>query len=77
MAVVWLLFLRRKMVCRGLMSGLKAYDVHLIQVCGWCKCVRLLCVDAISGLWRTCLRFEYMRSTWPTAGKYGNYRGFL
>ena len=77
MAVVWLLFLRRKMVCRGLMSGLKAYDVHLIQVCFCYECVRLLSVSAMSGMWRTCLRFGYMLSTWPIAGKYGNYRGFL
>ena len=47
MAVVWLLFLRRKMVCRGLMPGLKAYAFHLIQVCFCYECVRLLCVGAM------------------------------
>ena len=77
MAVVWMVFLRRKMVCRGLMSGLKAYVFHLIQVCGGCECVCLLSVGAMSGLWRCYLRFGNMARTWTDAGKYGNYRGFM
>ena len=63
MAVVWLLFLRRKMVCCGLMSGLKAYVFHLIQVYFCCECVRLLSEGAISGLWRCFLRFGYIAHT--------------
>ena len=63
-------------MCGGSAAGVFAYDVHVIQVCGWCKCVRLLCVGAMSGLCWTFLRFGYMSSTWPTAGKYGNYGGF-
>ena len=64
-------------MCRGLMQGLKAYVLHLIQVCACYECVRLLSEGAISGLCWWCLRFGYMLSTWPTAGKYGNYRRFL
>ena len=68
--------LRRKIMCCGAISGLLAYVVHLIQVCGWCKCVRLLSVAAMSGLWRTFVRFGYMAHTWADARKYGNYGGF-
>ena len=64
-------------MCGGCAAGVFAYAVHLIQVCACYECVRLLCVGAMLWLWRTLLRFGYMSSTWPTAGKYGNYRGFI
>lgn len=48
------------MVCGGAISGLFAYMVHLIQVCGWCKCVRLLSEGAMFWLWRWFVRFGYM-----------------
>ena len=35
-------------MCRGLMPGLKEYDVHVIRMCGWCECVRLLSVTGMS-----------------------------
>ena len=65
------------MVCRGLMSGLNAYVFHTFQVCGWCKCVRLLSVSAMSGLCWCFLRFQYMAQTWTVIGKYGNYGGVM
>lgn len=39
-------------MCGGAISGPIAYVVHVIQVDGWCKCVRLLSEGAMSGLWR-------------------------
>ena len=60
----------------GCAAGVFAYVFHLIQVCGWCDCVRLLSVGAMSGLCRYFLRFGYMAHTWTIARKYGNYRGF-
>ena len=63
-------------MCGGCAAGVFAYDVHLIQVCGWCKCVRLLSEGVISGLWWCFLRFEYMDYTWTMVREYGNYGGF-
>ena len=67
--------LRRKIICSGAISGLFAYVVHLIRVCGGCKCVCLLFVGAMFWLWRAFLRFGYMAHTWADARKYGNYGG--
>ena len=68
--------LRRKIMCPGAISGLFAYVVHPILIDAWCKCVRLLSVAAISGLWRNFVRFGYIGHTWTDARKYGNYGGF-
>ena len=67
--------LRRKIICTGAMVGLKAYVVHVIQVCGGFMCVRLLSVGAMSGLWQTFVRFGYMAHSPTDTRKYGNYRG--
>ena len=67
--------LRRKIMCSGTISGVFAYVVHVIQVCGWCKCVRLLSEGAIFWLWRWFVRFGYMAHTPTDARKYGIYRG--
>lgn len=67
--------LRRKIMCSGAISGLFAYVVHVIRVCGWCKCVRLLSVGAMFWLWRTFVKFGYMAHTWADARKYSNYGG--
>ena len=67
--------LRRKIICSGAMVGLKAYVFHLIQVCSWCKYVRLLSDAAMFWLWRSFVRFGYMAHSPTNARKYGNYRG--
>ena len=67
--------LRRKIICSGAIVGLKAYVFHLIQVCSWCKCVRLLSEGAMFWLWRWFVRFVYMAHSPTDARKYGNYRG--
>ncbi len=66
---------RRKNMCGGCAAGVFAYDVHLIQVCGWCKRVRLLSEGAMFWLWRWFVRFGYMAHPWADARKYGNYGG--
>ena len=40
---------RRKMVCGGLMPGMKAYDIHLYLVCAWSVSVRS---TSVAGVWR-------------------------
>ena len=50
-------------MCGGSAAGVFAYAFHLIQVCFFYECVRLLSVTAISGLWRCFLRFGYMAHT--------------
>lgn len=67
--------LRRKIMCSGAISGLFAYVVHVIRVCGWCKCVRLLSEGAIFWLWRWFVRFGYIAHSPTDALKYGYYRG--
>ncbi len=67
--------LRRKIICTGAMVGLKAYVVHVIQVCGGFMCVCLLSVGAMLWLWRTFVRFGYMAHAWTDRRKYGNYGG--
>ena len=62
-------------MCSGLMPGVFAYVVHPILIDAWCKCVRLLSVAAISGLWRSFVRFGYMAHSPTDARKYGNYGG--
>ena len=62
-------------MCRGAISGVFAYVVHAIQVCGGFMCVRLLSEGAMSGLWRWFVRFGYMAHSPTDARNYGNYRG--
>ena len=71
----WMFRKRMKMVCGGAISGLFAYVVHVIQVCGGFMCVRLLSEGAMSGLWRWFVKFGYMVHSPTDARKYGNYRG--
>lgn len=63
-------------MCSGLMHGVFAYVVHAILADAWRECVRLLSVAAISGLWRTFLRFGYMAHPRDDVRKYGIYGGF-
>lgn len=63
-------------MCSGLMHGVFAYVVHAILADAWRECVRLLSVAAISGLWRTFLKFGYMAHPRDDARKYGIYGGF-
>ena len=35
-------------MCRGLMPGLNAAVFHVIRVCAWCECGRLLSVTGVS-----------------------------
>ena len=63
------------MVCRGAISGVFAYVVHVIQVCAWYECVRLLSEGAMSGLWRWFVRFGYMVHSPIDARKYAIYGG--
>lgn len=67
--------LRRKIMCCGAISGVFAYVVHLIRVCGGCKRLRLLSVGAMFWLWRTFVRFGHMAHSPTDARKYGNYGG--
>ena len=46
---MWMVLKRRKMVCGGYVSDMKAYAIHLYLVCAWSVSVRS---TFVAGVWR-------------------------